>query len=505
MKILFVREGFAHNSSSNHGVIKKVDVSNILFSTPDDYNYHWDNFLIKNKKDKSKYILTQVVSFIKSRYIQFSYFNATDSYINRLIKDLIKNSKVSDFLKFPSINTDFSIDHQSCWNFPLAYNNHYSYNEEQLNNFIDVDFLYDLTKYLLSEDIYIVGGNDNEESKLENVENVVYLVQFLKKYGDIYSRKDDTGNWVLSNENIGDILVVNFENEVNNDNIKLSIPYLIDLNITDQCSNGCEFCYRSCNVHGSYASCRKISNILECLHYSGVSEFVIGGGDITLHPEIKNLFSVFSKYKTACTLHYKSFIKIVENGNIIKYINSFKSIAISLTDASDNEIIKISDIIRNLTCGNWLQFNLQFIAELTSIDRLNFIFENCKYIPINILGYKDCGRGISFRNDNNLIEIDNNYINMLINSKNNVSCDAIFANKYKKILLSENASELHLAKQDGYCSCFYDTVNSYIQPSSYSNEKFNFNIEDFQDRYGWVNNNEKNNFKEKFKTIFSKF
>lgn len=511
MKVLFVREGFAHNSSSNHGVIKKIDLNNSIFGYTDDYDYQSDTFVLSNKEDKSKYILTQIVLFIKNKYISDSLIISTNSEINKKIKQLIKNSIVKDFFNFPNINTEFDIDHQSIWNFPLPllYNN-----ESELSSLIDEHFLYDLINYLLSDDIYIVGGHDSVPLEHYFKTDVVYLANYLKSYGKIFSRKDDTGNWVLSNVDNGDVIVVNFNNDNVNDT-KLSIPYLVDLNITDQCTNGCEFCYRSCNANGNYVKSTDISNIMDFLHYSGVTEFVIGGGDITLHPEMRFLFSTFKKYKTSCTLHYKSFINIVENGLIVKYMKSFKAIAISLSDADEETIIKINNIIENLKEYSYQKkFSLQFIAELTTFERLKFIFSKCKNNPINILGYKDFGKGVDYKENNKLTIIDEKYIDEILNYSSiscdtilnsSISCDAIFANRYKDILLKKDASEIHLAKQDGLCTCFYDAVGGFIQPSSYSNEKFKLNINNYLVRNSWINRDKKDKFKNKLKSIFKKF
>lgn len=504
MITLFTRPGFAHNSSSNHGIMFKKDVLNInnfKFEKAIDYDYGWENFLLSNREDKLKYILTQLVCFINEKYVnRFSAFCLENQDVNKKIKEMIENSKLNEFLNFPSISTNFRIDHQSTWNFPISFNTDNNFCNDKLNNFISVDFAYDFIKYLLQDKINIVGGNDNDPLDFEDT-SIVYLGNYLRQNGCIMANKDATGNWILSNNDFGDMTIVNFED---NNIEKLNVPYLIDINITDKCNNNCSFCYRSCNNNGNHASYKDISNALELLHFCGVMEFVIGGGDITEHNDINHLFCIFKRYKTSCTLHYKSFIKIVENGSIVQYLKSFKSIAISLTDADDCAIKRINEIINNLDCRE-NQFNYQFIAELTPISRLKSIYhELSSGISFNILGYKETGRGSIYSECNNLINIDQEYIKGLMKFRS-VSCDATFAKKYREILIKNGASDLHLAKQDGLCTCFYDLVGKYIQQSSYSNEIYELNIKDFVDGYGWLNYDGKNNFKNKFIEIFSKF
>lgn len=461
MKVVFSRNGFAHNSSSEHGIIKRTQLRNIRFSDEQDYEYGWERFLLSDRDQKLKYILTQLVCFFKNK-LSYGIFTLSRREINKIIKEKIKSTKLNELFDFPSLDTDFSIDHQSLWNLPVSLENRRLC---EISEYVDVDFFYDLTKYLLSDEILIIGGNDNDETP-EEYESFEFLADFLKTGGDILSRKDGSGNWILSNQTVGNIILVDFSESASE---KLTIPYLVDINISNRCNNQCEFCYRSCNILGQEASIDKIQRSLRFFSEIGVFEFVIGGGDITIHPEDLRILYLMSKYKASCTLHYKSFLKIVNDGRIFQYVKGFKAIAVSITDASIEDVERCVKICNNIR-GN---ISLQIIAEITPIEVIDRLLElrRTNLIQLSILGYKDFGNGIEFRNNNNnFIEINDDYIKKILEF-HTVSCDAVFSKKYKDLLLSNDISGVVLSKQDGCCTCFYDAVSSSLQKNSYSKEK----------------------------------
>lgn len=135
MKIINIRAGFATNSSSSHSVLfcdpeALKNVEDYLCDR--DGRFGWEYFVAKSKKEKFRYLLA------------FSDSVDREIYSKKYSGDFWNHEEDAGDLG------DYSVDHQSCDN--LKYS---SFDEA-------------VKKYVLDDQVVIVGGNDNSDNDGES-------------------------------------------------------------------------------------------------------------------------------------------------------------------------------------------------------------------------------------------------------------------------------------------------------------------------------------------------
>jgi MoaA/NifB/PqqE/SkfB family radical SAM enzyme len=247
---------------------------------------------------------------------------------------------------------------------------------------------------------------------------------------------------------------------------KSEFPYLVDLNISNFCPYGCEFCYTSSTKKGKHTDFYDVYKILEALKSLRVFEVVFGGGEPTLHPQI---YSIVQKAKELnfvvglTTRNYKfnshpAFNKILENLN---------SIAISCNTVGDlNKIVKLKNDI-DKDRNRHFQLYVQNILGLSPFEELLDFFKTCweRYIyNVTLLGYKDFGFGKNQKAHEGpkdwLQQIQRVY-------RGNLGVDSIIAKKYKQYLVDSSVMPYCLVGDEGKQTCYIDTTKKIIKPSSF--------------------------------------
>lgn len=487
LKIHGYNNGFATNSSSSHSVV--IDRDNIIkpfFETNDydtrvKYYFGWDDFILKDKNTKFKYLMCQI-------------YQNLDFLKNELHKKILLEKMLNIETYFTEIY-NISIDHNSIWNIPI----------ENINDF---SFYRELKNFILRDDVAIVGGNDNdstlEDDLMEQGINFNHPLSSLFPYSNPKNLrcKKDNDYWIFFDIKYGTKVRFSF-----NDNApkyeKSEVPELVDLNITDFCDKGCKFCYKDSTQKGKHASLNDIETIYNALKEIGVFEIAIGGGEPTKHPDFTYIISLgqyedtinkpiinFSTYSTDW-LNDKEIVRQVKKcvggiGVSVHNVNDIINILKPITK-------KIND--KNYQCNSYMGYNFDlnkncYITAQHAFGSVSYnefikILKKCiKHdIPLLLLGYKTTGRG----NDYNPIKYNHreltNIFKLIRESYGlTLSIDTLFANKYKKYLDKMEIPECRYSIQEGRFSCYIDAVNKTMSPSSFdTNIKDEFEIGDDED------------------------
>lgn len=478
MKILSYRTGFAANSSSIHSPMIVENINDVI-EERFGQGFYVADFVIKNKNSLLEYLGAQINRRINSEF-------RSDPQTNKIIIDgllgveLFKN------------NADYSIDklyvqEMAGWILP--------HKKACNKNIPNLEYISDLKRYLLNENIIIWGINCNYRSKMNQKSkndfsnlkiNRSNLIERISDNSDNawFSYKED-GVWRLFNTYDGTKIRLTMDGK---DNIKYSTtPELIDLIISNKCENECNYCYRNCSYNGAIAQLSDIERILMMISATNTSEVAIGGGDILLYPELDRLIYLINQYSSYdimfnTTLDIKSLRNININTNLLKKIaHSFKSIAISVSNIDDvyfflkhfyafmeeNKCIISFQIIPELIISldeieKICRCNFNDLDTYTNFKTTLLGFKapiNCSSLPREVSDAINRTKNEEFRKGLSQIVIDN--IDYL-------QCDTQFLKNFPEIqnFLTKGTYET----EEGAFSCCINAINQTLYKSSYQLE-----------------------------------
>jgi hypothetical protein len=430
MKIHNVRLGFASNSSSAHSLIFLKDVK-------DTYNpgmaFGWDNFTLSSRNSKQKYLAST---------LYYSLAKHIDSNFAAMIVKLLTNEQ----LTFYSLDyLDQYIDYQSIIYMPYT----------RYKHGINRQFWDEFSKYILQDGLVILGGNDNEDSHPLDDGSAFKLPVM-----DGWARKDEKYNyWSIFNPNTGAKVRFSFD-DLTAKPTKATYPELVDLKITDYCSNNCQYCYMDSNTDGKHAKKQDIYSIISKLADMEVFEISLGGGDALTHPDFFKIIS-WCKYKEIVpnfTTHRINWIRQPEYKKVIETIGTF-----SVTVTQPEEIMQLYSIMNsNLLPLNKCSVNI--VAGVVDTYSLELLLKVAEKFGIRVimLGYKSTGRGSNFKPQKcNIFEaIDN------CKQLPSISVDTAIINNYSEEMKKRYPSILY-DSSEGEFSCYIDAVDMKIGKSSY--------------------------------------
>jgi len=509
MKIKFIRDGFANNSSSAHSIIYSKKNFSKMRDEQSDYGFGWENFTLVSKEAKEEYLFLLLIEnlniynksdsiFYKSKRkiadksdwhclpIVYKTGNKFVLNLNRFeTQDYISKVLTEDFKEF-GFDTLFSqyqylmdkncenyepIDHQSVIRFP-----------RDSTGKIHVGFAKDLITYIINNEFSILGGNDNDCEDNDNAEyndgHILINVLAQGKYDSLVVVYDsNSGDYVLQNQRKGTIIRFSFEN--NYESKKSEFPTLVDISITSFCDKGCKFCYQSSTKSGTHSDVDFVKNVLNELKLKGCLEVVFGGGEPSTHPKFLEIVKHAKDLGlvVGVTTKNQNFLSIPNSKEILENINSIAFSCNNNTEAQQaiDLFDKISDKTRNVS------FYFQTILGLNSLDSLcdmvEFIKNDGTYFEKNLtlLGYKDFGFGKKQQphNVDGWIErikesVEAEYDQM------SVGIDSIVVKKWKDQLIESGVDYRNLVGEEGKFSCYIDCVEKKIASSSFTDTKFDF-------------------------------
>ena len=529
MYVAKVHKGHSTNSSSSHSIIlDRVNArrgEDYAVSLADgDISFSWDWFRLESKETKRLYYAAQV-------YYSLSRTNMPEEFIYDIISNLtgLDRNRFTECLDYrigeeDSDVVDISIDHQSIWWLP---------------SYAPYQFYKDLRDFILSDDVVIIGGNDNdspiydyeyngeiitdlekkeflskeEAEKLEKLKREyekigLNIVNFLKQGTDysgiltnMFSRRsvvDERGSlvkdgeyWISFDRCTGIKTIFTFNKDAK-PYTKSTFPHLVDLNVTDKCKDNCRFCYKSASSDRKEADLDSVKSILLKLMDIGTFEVALGGGEVTEWPYLEEVLNFFGKEKESNESSTNGRLNINITTHSAAWLNKsslletvkarVSGIGVSVHNVRD---IRLVDSIASKVIGyRWdgtidyrsfsggmtvvaqhvfgtLPFD-DFIALFNIITSMN--------IPILLLGYKNIGRGSSFKP----IEYTEEQMKILGNAMSNyygsISVDTTFAAKYENFIKSLDVSDKLYDLEEGKFSCYIDAVSGKMGPSSYCSE-----------------------------------
>lgn len=241
-----------------------------------------------------------------------------------------------------------------------------------------------------------------------------------------------------------------------------------DCKLTDKCSVGCPFCYEGCTSSGKHSEIDFNSPWLNSLH--PFTELALNGNDLD-HPQLEELL-VFLKGKsiiTNLTVNEKQLIKGVEQLKEWQRNDMVYGIGVSFSTGdfkTHQEAILATEGLDNVV--------FHTIAGVTTRGEYEML--SAIHAKVLILGYKELGRGISYKekNDvgNKIKELKRN-LNRLIGKCFVVSFDNLAIEQLGvKELLSESEWNEFYMGDDGQFTFYIDMVKNEYAKNSLSTERF---------------------------------
>lgn len=159
-----------------------------------------------------------------------------------------------------------------------------------------------------------------------------------------------------------------------------------DVNITNKCDNGCPWCYLNCKPNSPHGDLLNVE-FFKTLH--PYTELAINGNDLT-HPQLLDFLKLMKKKKVivSMTLNQNHFLKNISFVKDLYDKNLIKGLGVSVNTVS-NELIEKVKLFPNAV--------LHVIAGIISVKDLYRLAYN--ELKILILGYKEVGRGVSYKKD----------------------------------------------------------------------------------------------------------
>ena len=241
-----------------------------------------------------------------------------------------------------------------------------------------------------------------------------------------------------------------------------------DCKLTDKCSVGCPFCYEGCTSSGKHSEIDFNSPWLNSLH--PFTELALNGNDLD-HPQLEELL-VFLKRKsiiTNLTVNEKQLIKGVKQLKEWQKNNMVYGIGVSFSTGdfkTHQEAILATEGLDNVV--------FHTIAGVTTRGEYEML--SAIHAKVLILGYKELGRGISYKEkndvDNKIKELKRS-LNGLIEKCFVVSFDNLAIEQLGvKELLSESEWNEFYMGDDGQFTFYIDMVKNEYAKNSLSTERF---------------------------------
>lgn len=254
----------------------------------------------------------------------------------------------------------------------------------------------------------------------------------------------------------------------NSEKLDLDFPVSMDFKITNWCDENCPMCHEMSNKEGVHGDILNLPFINK-LHKG--TEMAIGGGKVTSHPD---LVPFLKKLKLlgvlpSITVHQNEF---VHNEELINQLIKDKliyglGVSYSHQDMETwTKIFNYPNAVAHVIAGYHHRNAFTFLSR----------FSNAKIL---ILGYKNWGRGIRYKEEfNNTIQphIEELRVKLqkeYLNTFKVVSFDNLAIEQLKvKELLSENTWKMFYQGDDGTMTMYVDGVKKQFAKTSTSPTRY---------------------------------
>jgi hypothetical protein len=433
MQLFNVRYGLATNSSSSHSLIFKEGMTDRGVGG----EFGWDNFVLASPLAKRHYAALTLMYSLCSDGMDFEKA--------RLI--------IIDWTSVDISKSDY-IDHQSVMRLPCTYN----------TNSTDHEFFNAFQAFLLKNNLAILGGNDNEESRWKPEGDFELPLPTDLSYRYVCRR--DRDYWSIFSPETGSKIRFSF-NDLTVKPTKATMPELVDIKITDFCPFDCPYCYQGSTISGTHAEREYVERLLYTLSEGKVFEVAIGGGEPTLHPEFVSFLRYARNYGIApnFTTRNLSWLRDEERrSEILKYAGAF---AVSV-DNSD-QVKKLDALLTTYGVDN-NRTNLHIVMGTTGKTNLRDMLKvaNERNLRVTLLGWKNTHRGSTYKMLDYSWWLDAVIEMIKAHKCPSLSIDTVLAAQSVGKLKAAGIPDYSYHIEDGTFSAYVDAVAKKLGPSSYS-------------------------------------
>lgn len=252
----------------------------------------------------------------------------------------------------------------------------------------------------------------------------------------------------------------------------------VDVQLTDRCSQGCNFCYANCKRDGKHGSI----NYEFLNHLHPYTEMALNGNDLD-HPQLQELLELLHKQKIFAniTVNQNQFMSNISKLKSWVDQDLIKGIGVSYIK-SDEEFFETIKLFDNLVIHTVLGVT-EFVdyKELSKHD-----------VKVLVLGFKDKGRGSSYKIIHNI-------------HKNSLQLywELLFKNAPYKVLSFDNLAieQLNLKEEiskedwdryymgdDGQFTFFINLVDGTYAKNSCTNTAYPINGKSIDDMFKHIRN-----------------
>jgi MoaA/NifB/PqqE/SkfB family radical SAM enzyme len=270
------------------------------------------------------------------------------------------------------------------------------------------------------------------------------------------------------------------------DNLTPDFSESMDVKLTDRCSVGCPFCYEGSTPNGKHSDIMNQAWIQSVHPYT---ELAINGNDMD-HPKLEEFLKFMKEKKVivSMTLNLKQFLKNIDK--VDRYVNEklIYGLGISIPGCFDGnaDTDKIFD-----TIAKYDNAVLHLINGIISPEFITQYQDKLSKCKILILGYKNVGRGIAYRQNadeyvtRNIEWLKQNFIDMQKSGKfklvsfDNLAIEQLELEKQIKEHpeLGLNWENLYMG-DDGDYSFYIDAVNKTFSLNSTVSKDIRYDIND---------------------------
>ncbi len=449
--IINIRYGLATNSSSTHSIIHNT-------TTPafdqEKGEYQWNFFTAASKKEKTRYLVAQLLANIDWRTKEIFLFS---------LAALDFDAAYSEF-------ENLEVDHQSVMTFPHS-----------KKGVVNLDFFRDYLHYIVDESFIILGGNDNTDE----LHPLAPLDDNKESFFEILDR-DSIAYWngnywvvIFSGDNYSSQkkLRIKFVNPY--EDLQPERPELIDLKITNFCDLGCSFCYQDSTPSGLHANFKDLKKLITTIMTDeNPVEFALGGGEPTRYPEFAELLLFMKERKAIINFTTKNSTWFHDPVIVDAVKNTVSGIAYSIDTVEEFQKFKDLHTKYLYNSRNTPRMYLHLIPEIMDWDKLREIIaevenHNKKYkfgpqlVNITLLGLKQIGRAQELDRQPHPEILD-----IFLNTKYTpVGIDTKFAGDYQEYLSRNGIDKKLYTTEEGEFSMYIDAVEEKAYKSSWHLEK----------------------------------
>lgn len=270
-------------------------------------------------------------------------------------------------------------------------------------------------------------------------------------------------------------------------------PELVDISISNYCTNDCDYCYRQSSATGSFMSLGDFQICLEQLSnqkYGGVFQIALGGGEPLLHPEFNRMLKLAKQYNIIP--NYTTSGKFFNEENLKTTKECCGAIAVSWDPSRNLTLNELKDLGKLLK-DHQIPANIHFVVSNSTLGTAIKILKGyldeylVNFNSVIFLTYKPTGRasnsdliqqGAELKEFLSLVDESSTYLK--------IGFDACFV----PVLMKYTAIDTDFVDscECGFFSLYIDE-NLNVSPCSFCNDKsYRYNINEISIEDIWHEN-----------------